>query len=108
MTSRALFPALVIAASACGGSDPAVPADVIDRETFIATYVELRNAAIATPDFQVTPELRAEILARHGVDAEDLIRFAEAHGEDLDYMNAVWIEVETRIEGREVIPDPVR
>jgi len=107
MKPRALLPALVLAAAACG-SDPSVPADVIDRETFIATYVDLREAAIATPDFRVPPERREEILAAHGVDAESLIRFAEAHGTDLDYMNAVWIEVEARLEVLEPIPEAAR
>src|SRR5688572_27915103 len=94
------YPTMLLAL-ACGGAEQDVPADVMDRETFIATYVDLREAAIVMPEFRVTDEQRAEILSRHGVDSESLIRFADAHGSDLDYMNEVWTEVETRIEGRE-------
>jgi hypothetical protein len=108
MNRRALLPVLLLTAFACRGGEQDVPADVIDRETFIATYVDLREAVIATPDFRVTEEQRAEILSRHGVDSESLIRFADAHGSDLDYMNEVWTEVETRLEGHEAPESSVR
>ena len=99
MRRRALTIALLGLAAACsGGGQDAVPEDVIDRETFIATYVDLRDAAVRAPEFQASADQRAEILARHGVDGESLIRFAEAHGRDLDFMNAVWAEVETRLQ----------
>jgi hypothetical protein len=93
--------ALLLLATACGGGGPgAVPADVIDRQTFIETYVDLRLAAVATEAFRVSAEDRAEILARHGIDGEALVRFADAHGGDLDYMNEVWSEIEVRIQER--------
>lgn len=91
--------ALVFLAVACGGdAQGPVPADVIDREVFIETYVDLRVAAVAADAFRVSAEQRAEILARHGIDGDDLVRFADAHGRDLDYMNEVWTEIETRIQ----------
>jgi hypothetical protein len=80
----------------CGGGVD-VPADVIDREAFVATYVDLRRAAIASAEFQLTDEQRADILARHGVDDESLVRFANVHGRDLDYMNEVWTEIDARL-----------
>ncbi len=99
MRRRASTIAVLGLAVACSdtGQD-AVPADVIDRETFIATYVDLRDAAVREPEFRVSEERRAQILGRHGVDGESLVRFAEAHGSDLDFMNAVWVEVETRLQ----------
>ncbi len=93
--------ALLLLTTACGGGGPgAVPADVIDRQTFIETYVDLRVAAIATEAFRVSADDRAEILARHGVDSEALLRFADEHGGDLDYMNEVWGEIELRMQER--------
>jgi hypothetical protein len=92
---------LVFLAVACGGdAQGPMPADVIDREVFIETYVDLRVAAVAADSFRVSAEQRAEILARHGIDSDELLRFADAHGRDLDYMNEVWTEVETRIQDR--------
>ena len=94
--------ALALAVASCG-SDTAqpVPDAVIDRTTFVETYVDLRWAAVHTPDFRITPEAREEILARHGVAPEDLVRFAEVHGRNLDRMNEVWAEVETLLQARE-------
>ena len=98
-TDLGLALGLAILAAACGGD--AVPADVIDRETFIATYVDLRWAAVETPDFRISADQRDQILAARGVDGESLVRFADAHGRDLDFMNEVWAEVDKRITDRE-------
>jgi hypothetical protein len=91
--------ALLLALASCS-SDTAEPVegDVIDRETFIATYVDLRAAAVTTPDFRLPPDVREEILARHGVSGEDLVGFAPAYGRDLELMNEVWTEVERRLQ----------
>jgi hypothetical protein len=91
---RALI-ALTVLAGACGGGE-----DAIDREVFIEAYVELRLAALESEDFEVATDQRAEILSRHGVDQDALLRFADVHGRDLDFMNEVWTEVERRIEER--------
>jgi hypothetical protein len=90
--------AFLLALASCGGDTSPVASDVIDRETFIATYVDLRLAATEQSDFRVSPEQRAEVLARHGVSGEELIRFADVHGRDLEFMNEVWSEVETRFQ----------
>jgi hypothetical protein len=96
--------ALTSLAAACG--EPTPPGgEPIDREVFIETYVELRLAALAAEDFVVPPEEREEILARHGVDQEGLLRFAEVHGQDVDFMNEVWAEVERLIEERRPTED---
>ncbi|HUP53740.1 MAG TPA: hypothetical protein VM198_14765 [Longimicrobiales bacterium] len=93
---RAVLLAACALAAACG----APGAGTIDREIFIEAYVELRLAALQSEDFEVAPEQRAEILARHGVDKEGLLRFADVHGRDVDFMNEVWSEVERRLEER--------
>jgi hypothetical protein len=100
---------LLLALASCDSDGSPVAGDSIDREAFIATYVELRQAAIASPDFRVTPEQRDEVLARHGVSGEDLVHFADVHGRDLEFMNEVWAEVETRVRdnsGRTLVPVP--
>lgn len=96
---RTVAATLLLLAMASCASDTAQPAsDVIDRATFVDTYVDLRLAAVQSPDFRVSAQERDEILARHGIRGEDLIRFAEAYGRDLELMNEVWTEVEERLQ----------
>ena len=92
--------ALLLALASCGGDTSLVASDVIDRQTFIDTYVDLRLAAIQAPDFRVPSGERDQILARHGVSAEDLLRFSEAYGRDLEFMNELWSEIEARFQER--------
>lgn len=77
----------------------------MDREAFIATYVDLRAAAIRAEDHRLSDELRSEILARHGVTEEGLLAFAEVHGGDVTFMRDVWDEVEERLDAARVLPD---
>jgi hypothetical protein len=99
--------ALLLALASCS-SDTAEPAegDMIDRETFVATYVDLRAAAVSSPDFRIPPDVREEILARHGVTGDDLVGFAAAYGRDLELMNEVWSEVERRLQDSEARANP--
>lgn len=101
MRLRLIGPALLclVGVLACRGeTSPPQDRDLIDRETFIVTYVDLRVAASRSGRDTISADERSEILARHGVDAESLLAFADAHGSDVDYMSQVWNEVERRIE----------
>lgn len=101
---KALF-AVALAAAACGGGDPAsAEAGGIDRERFIATYVDLRATTIRSDTFAIRDADRAAVLARHGVTEEQLLAFAELHGEDVAYMRSVWDEVESRLDAERVEP----
>jgi hypothetical protein len=97
--STLLLPVLLLAA-ACGGAEP----ETIERESFIATYVDLRRAALQNPGAQIGPPQRDEVLARHGVSEEDLLSFVEVHGRDVDYMAGVWGEVEARLHPQDSVP----
>jgi hypothetical protein len=100
-----LLTVLTVLAAACGGDeDLAVVEGVIDRETFIQVYVDLRDAAVRSPDLVVSEASRDEVLARHGVDEESLMAFIDAYGADLDYMNELWAEVEQRVEALPPVP----
>ena len=97
---------LLLSSLACEGSQSNLPAgDLIDPEDFIATYVDLRAAALITEDGQVTEVGRSEVLDRHGISEEDLISFAEAYGEDLTFMQEIWNEIELRLENTSSSPD---
>jgi hypothetical protein len=90
---------LILFAAACGDDgSPAQPGDTIDREHFIATYVDLRVTALSGEGRELTDDERARVLSEHEVTEEQLLAFAEAHGEDLPYMKEVWNEVELRLD----------
>lgn len=103
---RGLLPALVLAgfllSGACdtpGGPGPSSAGDdTIDRETFVSAYVDLRLEALSSPDGIAPPERRDEVLRRHGVEPDDLLRFVEKHGDQPDFMREVWAEAQERIE----------
>ena len=100
-SASSLFIGISLASlAACGGGAEVVPAvdGVIDRETFIAVYVDLRAEAVRSPELELSPEAREQILAGHAVDEESLIAFVDAYGRELEYMNELWAEVERRIE----------
>lgn len=104
---RAVGLALALLAAACGGDGPASAArGGIDRETFIATYVDLRATTIRGDSFAISDAQRDQVLARHGVTEEELLRFVELNGEDADFMRAVWDEVEARLDAERVLASP--
>jgi hypothetical protein len=95
--AAALTGALV---SGCTSGDAPTDEGSIARDVFVAAYVDLRLAALESEDFKVTPAQRDEILSRHGTDQEGLLRFAEVHGPDLEYMSDVWAEIERVMQER--------
>ena len=70
---------------------------MIERETFVATFVDLRDAAMARPLKVLADEDRDRILAQHGVTEEALVAFADAWGGDPAYMARVWDDVRARM-----------
>lgn len=86
---------VVVVIGACG---PPEPTDVIDRDVFIATYVDLRTAALDTDTMRLSDQDRSAVLARHGVTADELVRFAQVHGGDLEFMRDVWNDVELALD----------
>lgn len=77
----------------CGG--PAEPA-VIDRETFIETWVDLRLTVLHARGV-LTDSARERVLREHGATEEDLLAFADEHGRDPAYMLELWTEVAERL-----------
>ena len=88
--------ALALPFVACAG-DPALPPDLLTRETFVDVYVALRMEALRSPSAEIDEEARLRIMEEFQVDEEDLIAFAEAHGSDPAYMLEVWREIEERL-----------
>lgn len=101
---RAFALGAALLAAACGRDGPVRAAKGgIDRETFIATYVDLRAVTIRGDSFAISDAQRAEVLARTGVTEAELLAFAELHGEDVPFMRSVWDEVEARLDAQRVL-----
>ena len=110
---RSLRPATTLAivlglttVTACGGSG--ADADgLIDQETFIASYVDLRMTALGTEVGELDDALRAQVLERNGVSEGDLVDFVESHGEDVALMQDIWDEIESRMDATAPTADSV-
>ena len=89
-------PLFCAVASGCAG--PGRPEDLIDSERFIATYVDLRAAAMRDYEGQLPDTSRDRILDENGVDGDQLEDFVLYHGEDLEFMKAIWNEVELHLD----------
>lgn len=86
----------LLAAASCSG-DPASYDAPVDRETFVATYVDLRLSALGTPTGVITDAERTRVLEKHEVTEDDLLAFADAWGADPEAMRGVWEEVQRRL-----------
>ena len=87
--------ALTLLLSACGElSSP----ETMERELFVEAYVELRTAALTSPDAELSDSARAAVLERIGVSEDDLMTFVEVRSEDLGFMRSVWDEIEQHLD----------
>jgi len=96
--------AAVLLAAGCAEDAP----ETISRDAFIETYIALRVAELTEPgddDEMISAEARERVLGEQGVTEEDLFGFVEVHGGDVDFMKAVWQEVEKRMEALRNPPD---
>lgn len=95
-----LLALVLLLAPACGDDGSAAPdgpVETIDRQTFVATYVDLRLATLRDTSDTITPAERERVLRHHGVTREDLLGFVEIHGDRVEFMRGVWDEVDERI-----------
>jgi hypothetical protein len=102
------FTALVILfaglLSGCGDetppdtTPPPPPPDLISRETFVETYVELRFAALDRGMQEPALEDRDAVLERMGVEGEQLFDFIEFYGPYVDFMRELWDEIEATVD----------
>ncbi len=89
---------VVLLGAAVGCSGPSgIEDSATNRETFIAIYVDLRIAAMDNRAQEIHPAERDSILAVYGVEADDLVAFADSHGRDIPYMTELWAEIEELI-----------
>ncbi len=103
---RRSFPAIFLVAvaalgflAACDMGFPTSEGEArIDEATFVATYTELRVAAMEWESQQLPARERDEILERQGVTADDLREFTRVHGRNVPLMNRIWNQVATNVQ----------
>ena len=84
----------------CGSGATDVPEDTAGRDAFIGAYLDLRTAALESGTADFGDEARDSILAVHDVTGQDLLDFIDIHGEDVEFMNDLWAELEVRMSER--------
>ncbi|MCY4399447.1 MAG: hypothetical protein OXE96_08935 [Gemmatimonadetes bacterium] len=99
----ALFMAAAVAAAGCEDAG----GDTISREQFVEGYVALRVAELRSPGGVIPDDEREAVLAELELIEEDLVAFAETHGGDVGFMEAVWAEVESKLDQLRSQPDTV-
>ena len=103
----ALLPALLLAAALAAAGCEAPDTDAISRERFVETYVALRVAELRSPEAVIPDGERERVLAEQEVTEDDLVGFAEVNGDDVDFMQEVWAEVEMKLDELRSRPDTV-
>ena len=94
--------ALLLVAAGCEEEGP----ETISREVFVETYIALRVAELTERgDDGISAEARERVLAEKGVTEEELLTFADVHGPDVNFMEQLWDDVETRLEEIRNAPD---
>lgn len=95
-----------VALLAAAGCEENGGPETIGREVFVETYVALRVAELRErTDDGISAAARERVLAEKGVTEEELLAFAEVHGPDVNFMEQVWDEVETRLDEMRSTPD---
>jgi hypothetical protein len=102
--ARGLLTVLIVVCTNCSRGD-AAPQETIDRETFVATYVDLRRAMFVSPQQTISDADRELVLRQNAVSEDELIAFADAWGGDASYMTDVWEEVGARLDRPVAAPD---
>jgi hypothetical protein len=94
---------LIAVCMSCSGGNSASE-ETIDRETFVATYVDLRRTALSSPGQTLTDADRERVLRQNAVSEDELIAFADAWGGDTSYMTGVWEDVGARLANPNAAP----
>ena len=81
----------------CGSGATDVTGDTAGRETFIGAYLALRSEARSSRSTELEDGVRDSILTVYDVTAQELLDFIDTHGEDVQFMRDLWIEIETRM-----------
>lgn len=96
---------LALLAAGCGPSSPAEEngRSTMSRSEFAEVFIELREAAVESDSMPEFEARRAEILQRHGIEADDLIEFVEQNVSDLQGMADTWDLIYKRLSSGDTV-----
>lgn len=63
-------------------------------------YMELRIVGLSVEGQEMTTSIRNQVLDSLGLEPEDLLHFVEVHGNDVEYMRSLWVEVDSLLDLR--------
>ncbi|MCG8469985.1 MAG: hypothetical protein MJB57_17545 [Gemmatimonadetes bacterium] len=78
----------------------------LDEDTYVEVVARLTWSRIRFMDTPRDDSLRAAVLQEFGVGGQELLDFAERHGEDVEKMERIWEAVRLRIEVLDGAPIP--
>lgn len=98
---RRITLALCLALAGCGSAEPEPGRRVtISDETFLEVFVALQEARARAASAAEFDSLKREILGGRGLTEEDLLRYAEVRGRDIDRMVELMDTVTARLARR--------
>lgn len=103
---RLLGGGLLCLSLTCGGEQATEAAGTITRDVFVGTYVQLRMAALHSPDGRVSPEEKAEILQARGITEADLLDYIDVNGVRVQFMVEVWAEIDDTLRALRTEDEP--
>lgn len=100
MSPRLLASIAVVCAAWSGAGCDREPAG-LDREVYIDAMARLTFADIVLFEEHQLDSARVAILTELGTTGEELVAFAERHGDDIAYMHEVWTRIRERVDSLE-------
>jgi len=82
---------------ACGKNDHTEAEDIIDRDTFIKAYVDLRSVALRKTSLIINATERDSILSLNNVTEEDLRSFLDFYNSESEFMRDLWNDADAQI-----------
>lgn len=104
--SRRLLVSVVLVLGAGWGAGCDRDAAGLDEDVYVEAMTRLTYADILLFEEDRLDSARVAILEELGTSAEELVAFAERHGDDIAYMHGIWTRIRERVDSLEnVSPD---
>jgi hypothetical protein len=100
MSVRRIVPIVlcVLLLGACEATQPATSSNGLTSQQFVELYVALRNAQNTARSTAELETMRRAIFDRAGVSPERMTQFVTEHGNEIEFMAAVWDSIKSRLD----------